>query len=563
MLTLGINSVYHESSAAIALDGTILAATEEERFSRRKHGKAADTDNAHHLPLLAIGYCLEAAGCSMADVQAIGYSFDPQMRADQFRVDPMSVRGDWGSEAGEREFQASLAQVQDALFQGFGVRAAERFRWVPHHLAHAASTFYPAGFEEASVLVVDGIAEDASTCFMRARLGAPIENIAEIRYPNSIGFLWEKLSKYLGFSEYDACKVMGMAAYGDPDRFKDRFALLAAVHPDRFSVDASLAQFRLPAFDGLASLFGPARHKDSPLEACHHDLAASLQAFTDVAVLALVRELHRIAPSSHLCMAGGVALNCVTNQHVKEHGPFEHVFVPPAPHDAGTAIGAALVLDPPTRPRKSPGQAYLGPGFSREEIERAIASAGLVGQRSTDVAGETARLIADGAVVGWFQGRMEFGPRALGNRSLLGDPRNPGLRDLMNRKVKHRETFRPFAPCVMAEHAHDWFALGRPSQSMNFMLYACPVLPDKRAAIPAVVHEDGTARVQAMDREANPAFHDLLKAFHGIMGVPLLLNTSFNDSEPIVCTPADALATFQGTKIDAVVLGDIIVRRRT
>ncbi len=563
MRILGINSVYHESSAAIVVDGRVVAAAEEERFTRVKHAKPARIDNPHVLPENAIRFCLERAGIDAGAVDAVAYSFDPDLRRREFELDPISLPGDWGDAAGEATFLAKLDLVRPAVEALLGRALGERLAFIPHHLAHAASSFYPSGFERAAILVVDGIGEAGCTTLAMGE-GGRMRLIRRIFYPDSIGFVWEKLSSYMGFSEYDASKTMGLAAYGDPAALAAPFARLMRQDADGYHVDSGVAQFRLPEFSRLEALFGPRRVDGAPIEAHHRNVAAVLQVATDVAVLALVRELHAASGCEDLCIAGGVGLNCVSNSIVKESGPFRRVYIPPAPHDAGTAVGGALHLhhalggarigDPDPSP-------YLGPEFGAREIDAALRAAGLAGRRAADPAREAAAMIAEGKIVAWFQGRMELGPRALGNRSLLADPRNPATRDIMNRKVKHREDFRPFAPSVIAEEAEAWFDIGRPSTSYAYMLFACPARIERRGRIPAVLHADGSARLQVVHREMNPAFHALISHFQALTGVPVVLNTSFNDSEPIVCTPTDAIATFRKTAIDALVMGDHVVTR--
>ncbi|OAA62316.1 carbamoyl transferase [Cordyceps fumosorosea ARSEF 2679] len=563
MRILGINSVYHESAAALIVDGQVVAAAEEERFSRVKHGKPARVDNADELPLESIRYCLESAAIKPEDLDAIAYSFDPDLRAHDFILNDKTEAGDWGTPEGEKTFLSRLRSVPDALATHFGPAAGKRLKFIPHHLSHAASSFYPSGYEDAAILVADGIGEAACTVLARGDKES-ITILREIPFPHSIGFVWEKMSKYLGFTEYDACKAMGLAAYGDASKFKGVFSELMRVDDAcAYHVNQATANFRLPDFDRLESLFGPARKRDAPLESHHYDAAAALQVATNDVLLALARELHQAVGSKNLCLAGGVALNCVSNMVIKEAGLFSNVFIPSAPHDAGTAMGAALELNHRMGGRSDQASTtpYLGPEFDEAAIVAAYDAAGLTPQVSSAPAVDAAQMVAAGKIVAWFQGRMEFGPRALGNRSLLADPRSLATRELLNVKVKHREMFRPFAPSVLAEAAGDWFELGAPSPSHNFMLFACLATAERRDEIPAVLHEDGTARVQLVHQKQNPAFHQLISEFATLTGVPLVLNTSFNDSEPIVCTPADAIATFQKTRIDALFISNRFVTR--
>jgi carbamoyltransferase len=563
MRILGINSVYHESAAAITVDGRIVAAAEEERFTRVKHAKPARVDNPHVMPERSIRFCLDHAGLASRDIDAVAFSFDPALRQREFELDPDSLAGDWGDAAGERVFLDRLALVAPAIAASLGCSLGDRLKFIPHHLAHAASSFYPSGMARAAIMVVDGIGEAGCTTLALGD-ATGIKPLRRIFFPHSIGFVWEKLSAYLGFSEYDASKAMGLAAYGDPTRFADQFAHLMRLAPEGYRVDRAVARFRIPDFTPLEALFGPRRLAGTPILPHHSDVAAALQAATDAAVAAVARELHALTGCEDLCIAGGVGLNCVSNTVIKDGSAFARVYIPPAPHDGGTAIGAALHLDHVLsggRAASPDHNPYTGPAFAAPEIAAALAAADLPARRSPDPAREAAAMIAAGKVVAWFQGRMEFGPRALGNRSLLADPRDPAMRDVMNRKVKHREDFRPFAPSALAEAAEAWFDIGRPSASHAYMLFACPARPAKRAEIPAVLHVDGSARLQLVHREMNPLFHTLISRFHELTGVPVLLNTSFNDSEPIVCSPADAIATFRKTAIDALVMGDFVVTR--
>jgi carbamoyltransferase len=571
---LGINSVFHESSAAIVTDGVLVAAAEEERFNRRKHGTEARIDNADELPWESISYCLEQAGLTAGELDAVCYSFDPHLRAQNFVADPYAEPKDWGSREGEDVFQASILRVPGVLSDTLDADLTERFHWVSHHEAHAASSYVPSGFPEADVVVIDGIGEQL-TALLGHWDGETFTTFRRHIFPDSLGFLWEKLSAFLGFSEYDAPKVMGLAAYGNPAVYRGAISELVTFNSDGFSINADAARFRCKDFESIAKIFGTADSLEFQNRA---DIAASLQESTDEIVMSLARQVHSWRPADALCLAGGVALNCHTNWKLLRNGPHQKIYVPSAPHDAGTAQGAALAYgqqvaapghrgDPQLRGAdqlRSAHQlrsAYLGPEFSEAAMEDSLRRRGLSFETCDDPAATAAQLLSSGLIVAWFQGRMEFGPRALGNRSLLADPRQADTREVLNYKVKHREPFRPFAPSVIAEHAPDWFELVQPSDSYAYMSFACPVRPGLSERIPAVVHRDGTARVQIVTREANPLFHRLISRFNDATGVPMVLNTSFNDSEPIVCTPDDAISTFLGTRIDALMLGRYLVRR--
>lgn len=551
MNILGINAVFHESSAALMVDGQVVAACEEERFSRVKHAKEAHVDNPQVMPEQAIAFCLDWAGLKASDIDRVAFSFSPEMRKTQFRAEW------WPDPNLEAVFLDHLAMVEEAVGNALGRNARRLIQFVPHHLAHAASVYYPSGFDKAAILVVDGIGE--ADCSMLAKgEGLRIETLETFRFPHSLGFVWEHLSAYLGFSSYDASKVMGLAAYGDPEVYRKQFASIVHVSGDSYAVDDAI-DFRTFGGEGLRALFGPSRYEGEEIEQRHKDIAAALQAVTDKAVLALARRLERSVGGGKLCYSGGVALNCVTNSLIGRLTGYTDIFISSAPHDAGTAIGAALVAHCATPKARRPtggDSPYLGPEYGEKDILAAARAAGLKPRKTKNAAREAADLIADGNIVGWFQGRMEFGPRALGNRSLLADPRRPDTRAILNRRVKHREDFRPFAPSVMAEHAAEWFDLGPVTRSHEFMLFACPTQPGKAEKIPAVIHADGTARVQIVRRASNPRYHEMISQFHARTGVPLVLNTSFNDSEPIVCTPAHAMATFRAAGLDALVIGD-------
>lgn len=554
---LGINSAYHESSACLVRDGVVVAAVEEERFSRRKHGKDAEVDNPHQLPLASIGWCLRHAGVEPGDVARIGYSLNPLRRLANRIHDEDVVAGSWGSVAGEDEFHRCLQTIPERLLaMGFGARLA----WIDHHRCHAASAYLASPWEHAAVLTMDGIGETASTTFAVGQ-GQHIEFLGAIEYPASLGFLWEKLSMFLGFREHDACKVMGLSAYGDPERFRAAFAQVVSLLPEgRFAIDNDVMRFRGGGHGRLEALFGvPRRLRDEPLEPVHSDLAAALQKVTSSTALHLARYLRQQTATKRLCLAGGVALNCVMNQALLDQAGFDELYVSPAAHDAGTALGAALLLSPGAQ-RSPLEHVYLGPCFSAAEVESTLAASGLPYQRYERIEEAVAERLANGQIVGWFNGAMEFGPRALGNRSLLADPRHASVREKLNEAVKHREPFRPFGPSVLCEEAAKWFELPD-SPATEYMLLAVRVRNAYRDRIPAVVHVDGTSRLQVVSRSQNPRYHAVIAAFYARTGVPAVLNTSFNDDEPIVCTPADALATFRSTAIDCLAIEGFLVER--
>ena len=586
-LILGINCAYHESAAALVRDGEVVFAVEEERFTRIKHAKKASVSNPDELPWNAIRACLEfLPEATFSDLDAIAYSLAPGRRLALIGSDPYEIEDDagFGSSKGEEEFDRRVLGVPHALARASGARSLEeRFHFVPHHRAHAASAFYSSPFQSAALLVVDGIGE-TSTAWLGQGLADGVEQIEEIPYPHSIGMLWERLAVYLGFTEFDACKVMGLAAYGDHRRFISEYDRLFPV-VDRdggsighdgppFRLDPALARLRSHDVRGLESLFGPRRTPEQPPELARFaDVAAGLQRRTEEAVLALSRRLSRATGQPDLAYAGGVALNCVANARLELEGPFHSLFVQGAAHDAGTAIGAAFDVayekDQSLREKSSSSPRvlapFLGPSYDGSAIEAALARSGFPFETVRNPAGMAASLLADGQIVGWFQGRTEFGPRALGGRSLLADPRRAVVRDELNRRIKHREPFRPFGASVLAEDAASWFTIASDragaASCRNLMILAYPVRSERRALIPAVLHRDGTCRVQVVDAKQDPLFHALISRFRDLTAVPLVLNTSFNDQEPLVATPDDALKTLARTRIDALFLGDRLVRR--
>jgi carbamoyltransferase len=570
---LGINSAYHESSACLIQDGHLIAAVEEERFSRVKHGKPALVDNADQLPEQAIAFCLQSGGLTnLTEVDFIGYSFEPEDRLRKNCDHPHGYplpEGDFGTLAGEERFYKSHLSVEQKIramgFQG-------RFLYLDHHACHAASAFYVSGVEESAVLVVDGIGEFESTTIFQGE-GRRLNKIRHFEYPNSLGFLWEKMSAFLGFSPYDAAKLMGLSSYGEPGVYKEALDSLLQIAADgSFTIDDSLAHLRNGNFQALETLFGVTK-QERPVDRIttetqkYADIAVALQVATEEIFIKLAKQIREETGSRHLCMAGGVALNCVANGYLANERIFDNIFVQPAANDAGTAIGAAYLiwhhlLGQPRQPvSKSP---YLGPAYSDAEIKAALDARGLAFRHSNAIETETAQLLADGKIIAWFQGRMELGPRALGNRSLLADPRSQATVELMNVKVKHREAFRPFCPSVLAERASDWFELPDPMPEVaTYMLGAFRAKKEKAHLIPAVVHFDGTSRIQTVHRDTNPRFHGLLSEMERLTGVPVLLNTSFNDQEPIVCTPDDAISTFLKTEIDVLAIGNYLVTKPT
>jgi carbamoyltransferase len=565
--TLGINAVFHDSAACLVLDGDVVAAAEEERFTRIKHGKRPLPFSVWELPYHAIDYCLAAAGIELADVDHVAYSFDPYLLLDRRGATiTLPLEPSAGATAGLAPWEPLLlsyvVNAERQLVDGVPHRLAARFRsakrsrhwqwhFVEHHLAHEASAFLPSPFDDAAVLTLDGRGEKTATSYGHFT-GGEYRRLGQVPLPSSLGLLYEQVTDYLGFlRSSDEYKVMALASYGRPryvDWFRDVVELTGeggyVVHPAR-----------------LEQKFGPPRQRGAPLEERHFDVARSLQAVLEETVSDLARWLRRATGSRNLCMAGGVALNCVLNGRLRAQRIFDRIFVQPAAGDAGTALGAALWIDwrhGAHERRFRMDHAYLGPEYGDAEIETELRRSKQKYRRADDVAEETAELLAADRIVGWFQGRMEFGPRALGARSILASPLDAAMQRRLN-EIKDREDFRPVAPAVLEEAAGEWFV---DAERAPFMLFVFEVAPGKAERIPAVRHVDGTARVQTVGVHEAPRYRALLEAFGRRTGVPVLVNTSFNSrGEPVVCTPRDALESFWSTPLDALAIGSFLIEK--
>jgi carbamoyltransferase len=590
---LGISAFYHDSAAALIEDGRVVAAAQEERFTRRKF----DSSYPRH----AIAYCLEQSGVTLGKVDRIAFYDKPFLKFERLLETYLSFcpRGFTSFRMAlplwlrEKLFQKSLLVGELKTHEpDFDWR--DRLTFSEHHLSHAASAFYPSPFDRAAVLTLDGVGEWATTAAALGD-GRSLAIHKEIHFPHSLGLLYSAFTYYVGFrvnsGEY---KLMGLAPYGTP-----RYAQVIRDHLIDLKPDGSF-RLNLEYFDyctGLTmtnrrfeTLFGgPPRAPDQPIEQKHMDLAASIQSVLEDSILRLTRDIGRETGCANLCLAGGVALNCVANGKILRTGNFEGLWIQPAAGDAGGALGAALAtyhlraggvrIAPDTIDGMS--GAYLGPQFDQPQIEARLAG---VGARFATVSQDemlqsTATALADGKAVGWFQGRMEFGPRALGNRSILADPRSPTMQKNLNLKVKYRESFRPFAPSVLREHVSEWFDLAVDSPYMLLVAgvaerhrrtmsaaegarFGIDLLNVSRSSIPAVTHVDYSSRIQTVHRETNPIYHELISRFHALTGFPILVNTSFNvRGEPIVCTPEDAVRCFMGCDIDLLVIGNSILRK--
>ncbi|MGJ0621574.1 MAG: carbamoyltransferase family protein [Methylocystis sp.] len=593
MRILGISAFYHDSAAAVVEDGDIIAAAQEERFSRRKHDS--------RFPRHAIDYCLEAARAKPQDIDFVAFYDKPFVKFERLLETYVAFapRGFQSFKMAlplwlrEKLFQKSLLLKEMKAYSA-DVDWANRLLFAEHHFSHAASAFYPSPFKDAVVLTMDGVGEWATTSVAFGD-GNQLAMQRELRFPHSLGLLYSAFTYYTGFKvnsgEY---KLMGLAPYGEPKYTDLILDHLIDLKPDgTFRLDQSYFDYctglRMTnaKFDALFG--GPARKPEELLTQRHMDLAASIQAVTEEIVLRLTRGLAKETGARNLCLAGGVALNCVANGKLLRDGSFDQIWIQPAAGDAGGALGAALAAyyDHKKNPRGVNGAgdamrgSYLGPSFPQAEIERRLHAAGAKFETMTegDLIEAAARDLAAERAVGWFQGRMEFGPRALGGRSILGDPRSASMQKTLNLKIKYRESFRPFAPSVLREDVADWFELDGDSPYMLLVadvaekhrlamteeqqaLFGIDKLNVPRSSIPAVTHVDYSARIQTVHQETNPRYYALLSAFKRMTGCPVLVNTSFNvRGEPIVCTPEDAFGCFMGTEMDALAIGDCYLRK--
>ena len=592
MRTLGVSAFYHDSAACLVEDGRIVAAAQEERFTRKKHDP--------NFPRNAIRFCLEAGGASLDDIDYVAFYDKPIVKFMRLLETYVAL-----APHGFSSFRTAMPLwLKEKLFQKLLLRdelrkfatdfdIEKKLLFTEHHQSHAASAFFASPFEEAAILTMDGVGEWTTMSGGTGR-GNHVEIFEELRFPHSLGLLYSAFAYYLGFKvnsgEY---KVMGLAPYGEA-----KYADLILDHLMDLKADGSfrldMAYFNYctgltmtnERFDRLFG--GPPRTQQQHLEQKHMDLAASIQKVTEEVMLRLARSLARKTESKHLCMAGGVALNCVGNGKILRDGRFDQIWIQPAAGDAGGAVGAALAAYHmyAGKPRVVNGQdgmsgGYLGPSYDEQEIERRLTNAGARFERVDDTALIAASVdaLTAGSAVGWFQGRMEFGPRALGARSILADPRSPTMQKILNLKVKYRESFRPFAPAVLREDVADWFDLDRDSPYMLFVanvverrrramtseqqaLFGIDKLNVPRSDIPAVTHIDYSARVQTVHRDTNPRFYELLGAFKARTGCPVVVNTSFNvRGEPIVCTPEDAFRCFMGSEIELLSVGNCILRK--
>lgn len=574
MHILGINAYHGGASACLIRDGELVAAAEEERFRRIKYWAG--------FPAEAIRFCLAEAGISAYELDHIGISRDPSANLHKKVLFTLSKRPSFNL---IRDRLANSAKVRDpkkALVEALQLDPAAlkaRFHNVEHHRAHMASAFFVSPFDEAAILSVDGMGDFVSTMWGVGR-GNRIEVYDSINFPHSLGIFYTAVTQWLGFPKYgDEGKVMGLAPYGRPIYLEQMHRIVRLQRDGSFELDLDYfvhhAEGATMSWDDgapvlgtiysqkLVDLFGPPREPHSPISEKHQDVAASLQAMLETAEFALVQMLQQKTGQKTLCMAGGVALNSAFNGKILPQTAFEDIYIHAAAGDAGTALGAAYYIYHQVlgRPRcYTMNHAYTGTQYDNAAMATALEQRRLSYTTLDDaeLCQTAAGLVATGQVVGWFQGRMEWGPRALGNRSILADPRRSDMKDILNARIKHREPFRPFAPSVLLEATGDYFDQHYPDP---FMIKVYNVLPEHQATIPAVTHIDGTGRLQTVDREANPRYWQIIKEFEQLTGVPVVLNTSFNENEPIVCTPAEAVDCFLRTRMDALVIGNHVARK--
>jgi carbamoyltransferase len=571
---LGINAYHGDAAAAIVKDGQLLAAVEEERFNRKKHCAG--------FPALAVRYCLDVAGICLDQVDHIGISRDPSAHLYKkilFSLTKLASLS--GLIAARLANAAKIRDLRQDLTRVLGVAASEevQFHNVEHHKAHMASCFFVSPFDKAAILSIDGFGDFISTMWGVGQ-GNRIDVLGQVEYPHSAGAVYTATSQYLGFTKYgDEGKVMGLAPYGQAQYLSEFRDIIRTDNGGGFKLNLDYFLHHSEGVDmtwddgsptigrmfsnRFIETFGPARSAGDSVTRHQEDIAASLQARLEEVGFHILNQLYEETKLNRLCLAGGVALNSVMNGKIPLHTPFKEVFIQPAAGDSGTAVGVCyhiynMILN---QPRSFVMEhAYTGPEFAEAQIEQALRQSGLSHRKLsncelTEVAAQT---IADGKIVGWFQGRMEFGPRALGNRSIIVDPRRSEMKDILNARIKKREPFRPFAPSILEERVGDYFEQTHPSPTM-LMVYQ--VKRDKQSVIPAVTHVDGSGRLQTVSRETNPRYYQLIKDFEKLTNVPVVLNTSFNEDEPIVCTPEEAVNCFQRTRMDVLFLGNYMVQR--
>ncbi|RTL30679.1 MAG: carbamoyltransferase [Burkholderiales bacterium] len=579
---IGVNAYHSDSAACLLVDGRLVAAAEEERFRRVKHWAG--------FPVEAIRYCLQSAGLRLADVDFVALNQDAKANIGRKLGFMLTKRPDLSMVLDRIKNKRERTGALDELLCAFPEdKFKGSLRPIEHHMAHLASAFCVSPFEQATVLSVDGFGDFASAAWGQGH-GNSVEVEDKVYFPHSLGIFYMALTQYLGFPNWgDEYKIMGLAPYGEP-RFLNEMRKIVLLqsdgtykldldyfrhHKEKTEDEWDSGEPRVAALytPKLESLLGPRRDGSAPLEQRHRDMARSVQAMYEEAFFHLLNRLHERHEMDHLALAGGCAMNSVANGKIYKHTPYKKVYIQSAAGDAGGAIGAAYAIESQINPghvRFQMTHAYFGPEFSDQEIAQLIEekrkdliAAGCTIMHHTDeqaLLNETAYAIAQGQVIGWFHGRMEWGPRALGNRSILGDPRRADMKDILNIKIKRRESFRPFAPSILRESVSQWFET---DDDVPFMMQVYQIRENKRKLIPAVTHVDGSGRLQTVHQTTNPRYYGLIEAFRRLTDIPIVLNTSFNENEPVVCRPAEALDCFLRTKMDVLALGNWLIRRQS
>jgi carbamoyltransferase len=566
MYILGISCYYHDASAALIKDGHIIAAAEEERFTRKKHDQS--------FPVNAIQFCLQKAEITPNEISYVAFYEKPILKFERLLMQHIAMFpfSFWSF------YKAMPNWIVEKLRIPTTIRKKLKFSkhkfkgeilFVEHHMAHAASSYLVSPFKESAILTIDGVGEWTTTAYGFAKEN-DITLSKKIDFPHSLGLLYSAVTAYLGFKvNNDEYKVMGLAPYGKPVYFEQMRKLIDVKEDGSYALDMSYFtyHYKLKSISNkFIEEFGPVRKSESQLEQRHKDIAASVQKLTEEVIFQMLNHLHKETKCNNVCLAGGVALNSVANGKITKHTPFKNIFIQPAASDAGTALGAALCVWHTILGNKREyvqTTSYFGPSFTTEEIKHFLDEKKIVYQEydKEEIPKKTAELINKNNVIGWFQGGMEWGPRALGNRSILSNASHPDMKDILNAKVKHREMFRPFAPVILQEKVHEWFEIDKDEES--FMLFVYPFKEEKKKLVPSVVHVDGSGRLQTINKEQNEAYYSVIKEYEKLTGIPILINTSFNiRGEPIVCTPQQAYRCMMGTGIDYLIIDKFIIARK-
>jgi carbamoyltransferase len=566
MYILGISCYYHDASAALIKDGHIIAAAEEERFTRKKHDQS--------FPVNAIKFCMEKAQITSDKISYVAFYEKPILKFERLLMQHIAMFpfSYWSFYKAMPNWIVEKLRIPTTIKKKLK-QGKHKFKgeilFVEHHMAHAASSYLVSPFKESAILTIDGVGEWTTTAYGFAKEN-DITLSKKIDFPHSLGLLYSAVTAYLGFKvNNDEYKVMGLAPYGKPVYLEQMRKLIDIKEDGSYALDMSYFtyHYKLKSISRkFIDEFGPMRKPESQLEQRHKDIAASVQKLTEEVIFQMLNHLHKETKCNNVCLAGGVALNSVANGKITKHTPFKNIFIQPAASDAGTALGAALYVWHTILGNKREyvqTTSYFGPSFTTEEIKHFLDEKKIVYQEydKEEIPKKTAELINKNNVIGWFQGGMEWGPRALGNRSILSNASHPDMKDILNAKVKHREMFRPFAPVILQEKVHEWFEIDKDEES--FMLFVYPFKEEKKKLVPSVVHVDGSGRLQTINKEQNEAYYSVIKEYEKLTGIPILINTSFNiRGEPIVCTPQQAYRCMMGTGIDYLVIDTFIIARK-